>query len=125
MTNLSFDGLSIDGAHDAGASILRLRWRGKSRDRRPQRVIGPFLSEAIAEAARERLSLEMRFEELEYFNSATVMTLVAVIHEARTRKVPLRIVFDAAADWQRLSFEPMRVLAKDGLLDLAPTGGRS
>jgi hypothetical protein len=61
-----------------------------------------------------------RVEALEYFNSATVMAIIQSIHAARANGVKMRIVYDEKTEWQKLSFEPMRVLAKDHLLELCP-----
>ena len=100
---------------------MQLLWRGRSLDRQPNKTLAPYLAQAVASAAEARVSLEMHFEKLDYFNSATVMAIVQCLHSARKSGVHVRIVYDGGREWQRLSFDPMQVFAADGMLELLPT----
>jgi len=123
MEQLAFDGLSIAAdTPDAHVSNLILTWRGKSRSRKPSTEIVPYLLKAITLAKEESKSLIMRFERLDYFNSGTVTAIIQSIHAARAHGVKMRIVYDDAVEWQRLSFEPMRVFTSDELFSLAISG---
>ena len=110
--------LLID-VREKDASTLACIWQGRSTDRDPGAALNPYF-ETLLEAARERdASLEMRFESLEHFNSSTIASLIRFIQTARSRAVPLTLVYDASLKWQRLSFEALRVLDKnDRLLEL-------
>jgi hypothetical protein len=117
MENLNANDLAIDVEEQPG--VLRLKWRGKSTDRQPARILDPFFGKALQEVTSKNLVLEMRFEELLHFNSSTIGCLIQAIQEARTRGVKVRLVYDSKQSWQRLSFDALRVFAKDNdLLEL-------
>jgi hypothetical protein len=116
VENFKLDSLRID-ATDNGMH-LSLRWLGKSRDRQPVKVLGPFLSSAIDDAKGRGGKVAMHFEDLEYLNSGTVMAIVQTIHRAKKVGVPLEISYSDALEWQRLSFDPMKVLALPGTVDI-------
>jgi hypothetical protein len=122
MRKLIVDALTIETSQDT-ASELQVSWRGRSLERQPGKAIAPYLANAVAEAASAKLPLAMHFEELDYFNSATVMTIVQCLHSARAKGVRVSIVYDEGLEWQRLSFDPMQVFAADGMLELRPVRG--
>lgn len=116
MHDFSFDALTIEAQSRDG--LVRLVWRGKSRDRQPVAVLAPYLKNAVGAAAETGKRLELCFQEIEYFNSGTVMAIVQAIHAARARGVALRIVYKSDAEWQRLSFDALRVFARDGGVEI-------
>jgi hypothetical protein len=117
MESLKAGDLSIDVAREAGT--LGLSWKGKSTDRQPQRVLEPFFAIVLAEAERSKAALEMRFEQLQHFNSSTIGFLIQVIQDARARNVKLTLTYDGKLAWQRLSFDALRIFTKDNdLLEL-------
>jgi hypothetical protein len=61
------------------------------------------------------VGLELHFEELDYFNSSTITSLIQLIQEARAKGIPLTYVYDPALRWQKLSFDALRVFVGDGL----------
>ena len=103
-------------------TAVHLAWVGRSKDRQPSVLLTPYLGRAIDCAAERKVPLEMRFEGLEFFNSATVMVLVQAIHAAKTRAVPLRFLYAAKVEWQRLSFEPMRIFEGGGAFEVVAVG---
>ena len=106
-------------AEEESAGSIRLIWQGSSTDRYPGRVLGPYFSTVLGEAATRRSPVEMRFEKLEHFNSSTITCIIQVIQDARKRGVRLVITFDHSLKWQRLSFDALRVFTKgDELLEL-------
>jgi hypothetical protein len=127
MDNLNESDLSIDVREEPG--VLCLHWRGKSIGRQPQRVLDSFLGEAVEEAKRKALAIEMRFEELVHFNSSTIGCLIQAIQNAQSRGVKLRFVYDTRRLWQRVSFDALRVFTKENsyleLLPVAKTGTAS
>jgi hypothetical protein len=104
-------------AEDAPArGFVVLNWQGKSSDRNPEKVLEPFFVQTLAEAERRQLGVEMHFEKLAHFNSSTIGYLIQLIQETRRRGVSLVMVFDHALMWQKLSFDALRVFAKDNSL---------
>jgi hypothetical protein len=115
MQQLVMGDLSIDVRERTGA--ITLEWRGKSNDRYPKKMLGPFFETLFVEAAEKRAHVEMHFEALDYLNSSTISALVGVIRDLRERKIKLLISFDKQQKWQKLCFEALRVFEKpDGLL---------
>jgi hypothetical protein len=104
----------------ADPAMITLTWKGQSGDRQPGKLVGRYLSDALEAASTRKVPLEMHFETLQYFNSATITALIQTIREARAKQVRLRIVY-GAAQWQRLSFEALRVFARDEWLELRQT----
>lgn len=102
---------SVTGA----APVLELTWLGRSVDQQPREKLGPYFQQALAEAQEDRARLELHFERLEHVNSSTITAIIQFIQEAKSRKVPITVVFDPARRWQRLSFEALRVLSGGGL----------
>jgi len=97
---------------------LRLSWHGKSNDRHPGKILLPYLSQALTVAAAGGTGVELRFESLEHFNSSTITALIQLIQESRQRGVALAFVHDPNLKWQKLSFDALRVFARDGLLEI-------
>ena len=118
MRAFSHNSLSIAVVRSSDA--IQLHFRGRSNERHPGRTLGLYLAQAVDAAADTASLLELRFEGLSYFNSATVSTIIQCLQAARARAVNVRLVYDADLEWQRLSFEPMRVFATDSLLELSP-----
>jgi hypothetical protein len=117
LENLTIGDLVIEAAHEDG--LLRLRWLGKSNARAADRLIGPYLEQALARAAELGVPLELRFERLLHFNSSTIASVIKVIEAARARQVRLVIVSDASREWQRLAFDALRVFVQpDGLFEV-------
>jgi len=99
--------------------VLKLHWRGKSNAREPSAVISPYLQRVFQTSAREGSTVEMHFEQLQYFNSSTIAAVIAAIQNARAHGLRLVLVYKAALRWQSLSFEALRIFAKaDGLVEL-------
>jgi hypothetical protein len=119
MESLIAGDLRLELAAPVAAAPLRLHWRGKSNDKHPAKVLGPYLTQIIAAAARDRNAVEMHFENLEHFNSSTITAIIQLIQQARTSGVRLVMVYDGALKWQKLSFDALKVFAKDdGLFEL-------
>lgn len=105
------------------ATRLTLEWRGRSAGRNPGADLQPFLGEVLRAARAARVSIEMHFEALEYFNSSTVSVLVDFVRNAGVQRVPLHISYSADLRWQRLSFDALKVFASlDHNCHVAPIG---
>ncbi len=104
---------------EVSSGMLLLRWHGKSVDRQPGKTLDPYFDQLLDQAVRDATGIEMRFEQVEHFNSSTITSLIGLIQRARARQVKLGLVYDKALKWQRLSFDALRVLGKnDGLLEI-------
>ena len=116
MEGLVAGDLKIDCSDEAGAIVLK--WRGRSVDRSPTRILTPFVHGIFETAKAQTKPVEMRFEGLEHFNSSTITALIQLIQEARKRGLRLILVYDEALKWQRLSFDALRVFEADDALVL-------
>ena len=115
MEGLVAGDLRIDVEEGPPQGGVRLWWRGKSNDRQPGKVLGPYLAHVLDAATQRQIGVEMHFEQLDHFNSATITSIVQAIQDARSRGVRLVLIYDKALKWQKLSFEALRVLAKGEL----------
>ncbi len=120
MQSLIVGDLRIEAQQDeASASVpMRLLWKGKSNNRHPSEALAPYFRSVLADAAARRVPLELHFEKLEHFNSSTITSIIQLIQDSRARAVKLILVYDQALKWQKLSFDALRVFAKDELLEL-------
>ena len=119
MEDLAVGDLELRGSTKPGWLVVE--WRGRSNDRHPARVLDPYFGQLVAEAADQGASIEMCFDALEHFNSATITSIIALVQQARAKKVKLLLVYARGLKWQKLSFDALRVLGKsDGLLEIRP-----
>jgi hypothetical protein len=122
MDSLVADALTIEADEPTPPEPLTLTWRGKSDDRYPDKVLKPYFAQVLARAAERGGGVEMHFEHLEHFNSSTISTIIRFIQDARQKGVRLVLVYNQALKWQKLSFDALRVFAKDDLLELRAAG---
>jgi hypothetical protein len=103
---------------EGGARSIQVLWKGKSNNRNPSEKLMPYFRELLATAGDRKLPIELHFEKIEHFNSSTITSIIQLIREARARSVKLILVYDQTLRWQKLSFDALRVFAKDGMLEL-------
>jgi hypothetical protein len=109
--------LRIDLVEDKG--LLRCDWRGRSVEREADLTLRPYFDSLLARAQEQDATLEMHFEELDYFNSSTIGALITFIQKARRQKVNLRLVYAGTIKWQSLSFDALRMFERgDRLFEL-------
>lgn len=118
MQSLIVGDLRIEALEDDASAPVRLLWKGKSNNRHPGEALAPYFREVLATADTRRVPLELHFEKLEHFNSSTITSIIQLIQDSRARAVKLVLVYDQALKWQKLSFDALRVFAKDDLLEL-------
>lgn len=119
VESLKVADLSIEVEEVGAPPGLRLAWRGKSNDRQPSRVLSPFFNQVLDYAAGKALPVEMRFHDLQHFNSSTITAVIELIEDAREKEVKLVLSYDGATRWQRVSFEALKVFRQpDGMLEL-------
>ena len=102
------------------SDVIELTWLGRSNDRHPGKVLMPYFQGVLAEAVERGVSLELHFQKLEHFNSSTITMIIQLIQEARSKGVRLVMNYDQALKWQKISFDALRVFAKDDLFQLRP-----
>jgi hypothetical protein len=118
MQSLIVGDLRIEALEDDASAPVRLLWKGKSNSRHPSETLAPYFRDALGAAGRRRVPLELHFEKLEHFNSSTISSIIQLIQESRARGVKLVLVYDQELKWQKLSFDALRVFARDDLLEL-------
>ena len=100
---------------------LRIVFRGKSNHREPDSVLRPLFHDLIKTATASGSAMELHFEQLEFFNSSTITSVIQFIKELRARKVTTRVTYDAAHKWQKVFFDALGMLQKaDGYLEITP-----
>lgn len=119
IENLASGDLRIEATATETPPVVRLAWLGKSNARQADQLLLPYLERALEHSSSFGATLEMRFEALGHFNSSTIASVLQIIQLARARGVRLVVVSDPKRQWQRLSFDALRVFVKpDGLFEL-------
>jgi hypothetical protein len=118
MQSLIIGDLRIEALEHGVPPAVQLLWKGKSNERHPSDSLGPYFREVLATASSRKLPIELHFEKLEHFNSSTITSIIQLIQDSRARGIKLVLVYDHALKWQKLSFDALRVFAKDELLEL-------
>ena len=118
MQGLVVGDLRIEALEDEASPSVRLLWRGKSNNRHPSEALVPYFREVLAAADARKRPVELHFEQLEHFNSSTITSIIQLIQDSRARSIKLILVYDQALKWQKLSFDALRVFARDDLLEL-------
>src|SRR6476469_6037774 len=111
MAEMSFGDLRVDVVQSPGT--VRLDWRGKSNEREPERKLNPFLADVLSRAREGRAKVEMHFEELEFFNSATISVVISYGKQLRDQKVPLSLTYSFRSRWQRIFFDALTMFKRD------------
>ena len=105
----------------SGANPLRLVFKGKSNHREPDAVLRPLFADILPKLNGAGASLELHFEELEFFNSLTVTAVIHFIKDLRDQRVTTSVTYDASRSGQRVFFDALRMLQKtDGFLKITP-----
>jgi hypothetical protein len=103
-------------------NVVEVWWRGTSDDRQPGKTLDPYLGNLLDEATRKSWAVEMHFDTIEYYNSATIGSIVGLIKKARSAKTPLTVFYSSQRHWQEVSFKAMRAFDKsDGLIRFQST----
>src|SRR5262245_2799056 len=101
------------------AGSLRLLWSGKSNARDPAATLQPFFEKVAQEAQGEKLtSVEIRLNDLEYFNSSTLAAIIRGIRHFRQSELRVAIAYKESSGWQRRSCEALRILESDGVVTI-------
>ena len=90
------------------AQEVRLRWLGKSTDRRPGEFLVPVLAEAFLGARAAGVPLVLDFSALDHMSAFTFTHVVSTLDDSRRLAVPVVLEYSATRRWQALSFSALR-----------------
>jgi hypothetical protein len=111
--------LRIEASVADAPPVLRLSWHGKSNARQADQMLLPYLERMLDRAVADSRLLELHFEMLSHFNSSTIASVIQLIQLAQLRSARLVVVFDPRRQWQRLSFDALKVfVGSDGCFEL-------
>lgn len=118
--------LRVSSSQDAKAAEgISLIWSGKANLRYPMEVLGPYFDTLVTAAEERGNLLEFHFETLEHLNSSTILALMRLIQTLRQKRIRLRIFFDGAHKWQKMTFEALRQFDRhDGLFEFRGSPSR-
>lgn len=102
---------------DSGGDTVSVAWLGHANERNPAVLLDPFFASLI-EIGEQGRRLELRFEDLEHFNSATIAVVVRFVRSCTERGVRLLMTFDPYKKWQKMTFDVLRRFERDGLLEI-------
>jgi hypothetical protein len=126
IENLISGDLRIDAAVLDEPPSVRLTWHGKSNARQADQLLLPYLERALDHAVTLGGTLELHFERLGHFNSSTIASVIQLIQLAQHRAAKLVVFSDPRRQWQRLSFDALRVFVRpDGLFQLRTADAES
>jgi len=109
MQRLEAGDLTID-VDETDPQRLKLQWKGASNSRDPAALLRPFFELVIAEAVRRSAVIELHFERLSHFNSATVAALLRIIERVEGKRLKLALYYDGSQRWQAHNFEAISLM---------------
>ena len=85
----------------------------------PTRCLRPLFGDILERVNEPDAALELHFEDLEFFNSSTITSVIHFIKDLRRRQVTTRVTYDASRRWQRVFFDALGTIQKtDGFLQV-------
>lgn len=91
-------------------TVIRAHFRGRSALRQPETVLKPLFDTLIADARQKGYHVHLHFEELEFFNSPTISSVMQCIIAMRDKGVRTTVRYDGRQKWQQLFFEGLAML---------------
>jgi hypothetical protein len=91
-------------------SLIRAHFRGRSAIQEADTVFVPLFDTLVADARQKGLHVHLHFEELEFFNSSTISSLLRCILAMRDKGVRTMIRYDGRQKWQQAFFEGLAML---------------
>ncbi len=107
MRNLK-DGLLI--VEIIEGDVITMLWKGRSENKEPSVILGPYLAEMIDEINGRKLEID--FTNLEYINSSTVLPIIQMLKYLHLKKVSTKIYYDKVSKWQSASFKALEAISK-------------
>ncbi len=106
--------LHVDSREDG--KVLRQTWSGRVNELRPGSALDNYFGPLVERAKAGGLTLEHRFEKLEYFNSAFISWVIRHLRQTLSLEVKTVIYFEPKSSMHRSSFDALRFLQKDNPL---------
>ncbi len=95
--------------------VIRIDWRGKSNLANPESVLTPFLEDVTLRASKASAALEMHFEELEFFNSSTISTIIRHLKKLPPQ-LKVDVFYKSTHAWQKIFFDALWFFEKSNKL---------
>ncbi|HET6614188.1 MAG TPA: hypothetical protein VFG83_19450 [Kofleriaceae bacterium] len=83
-----------------------VHWHGKSNQRNPRQHLHGFFHSLVGATLPQRV-VEFHFEDIDHFNSATILAIVELARDLDRCGGIFRCVYDAGQRWQKLTFEAL------------------
>ena len=93
--------------------VLRQRWTGRANELEPADALDGYFAPVVERARAGGLTIEHRFEKLEYFNSAFISWVIRHLRRTLEVKVKTIIYFEPRSNMHRSSFDALRHLQRD------------
>ena len=97
----------------ARPGVLEVRWTGRSSEGHADRSLRVYFSACVQRARATECALELRIEQLEFANSASIAALIHLIGLAHSQNIRLTIAYNSATRWQAVSVRALRWAATD------------
>ncbi len=93
--------------------LVRVDWRGKGNALQPTIALAPVFDDVLARARATSATVDMHFEELVFFNSATITAVLHFIRRARAERRTVVLNYHGGLRWQRYCFDALAAFEKD------------
>lgn len=93
---------------EATALQTTVRWQGVSESPDPEKIVGPFLGDLIAQIDKRKFVMD--FTALEYMNSATLQPLLRVLRKLNEHEIETEVIYNPELEWQRINFRSIRTV---------------
>src|SRR5690349_2880202 len=93
--------------YDTATDVILSYFRRRSALQLPDEVLVPLFGELTARSLKKGFPVHLHFEELEFFNSTTISSVIQCILAMRDKGVRTMIRYDGRQKWQKLFFEPL------------------
>ena len=102
---------------------VRLDFKGKSLHREPDMILRPLFADIMKKAIAYGAGVDMHFEDLEFFNTATITAVIQFVKDLRIKQIPTMLSYNARHQWQRVFFDALGMLARNNAtLKIRPVG---
>ena len=109
MNDYQQDNLQIVITESHG-TVVEVAWRGESDVCDPRESLGPYLAELTSQL--ESRTVCVRFAELKYMNSATVLPIMDFLKALSKTAAKVTVEYRRDLQWQVTSFRALRIVAR-------------
>lgn len=88
---------------------IRVKWSGKSVDRKPGGFITPILADTLEKGNEGAKRVTLDFKDLSYMNSSTITPVIKILERAKRSKIQLTLLYDRSLKWQELTFSALGI----------------